>query len=81
MTNQEKKYQNKIQEIRQRATKEAKDYDDAQRQEELQDALDDYNSAIEQATASATAAYTDFNDSWYEDTKLTLDELQQYFDV
>ena len=80
MTNQEKKYQNKIQEIRQRATKEAKDYDDAQRQEELQDALDDYNSAIEQATASATAAYTDFNDSWYEDTKLTLDELQQYFD-
>ena len=77
---EEKKYQNKIQEIRQRATKEAKDYDDAQRQEELQDALDDYNSAIEQATASATAAYTDFNDSWYEDTKLTLDELQQYFD-
>ncbi len=77
---EEKKYQNKIQEIRQRATQEAKDYDDAQRQEELQDALDDYNSAIEQATASATAAYTDFNDSWYEDTKLTLDELQQYFD-
>ena len=77
---EEKKYQNKIQEIRQRATKEAKDYDDAQRQEELQDALDDYNSAIEQATASATAAYTDFNDSWYEDAKLTLDELQQYFD-
>lgn len=80
LLDEEKKYQNKIQEIRQRATKEAKDYDDAQRQEELQDALDDYNSAIEQATASATAAYTDFNDSWYEDTKLTLDELQQYFD-
>lgn len=77
---EEKKYQNKIQEIRQRATKEAKDYDDAQRQEELQDALDDYNSAIEQATASATAAYTELNDNWFEDTKVTLDELQQYFD-